>query len=152
MRTPIGKKGQIENLIVDTYSNSEVTVSAGHAGNKPVLPFLDRGGLYISLNEACQETLWLRKLLQNFQENIKGPIKIYEDNQGCLKLVKDQKFSKRSKYIDIRYHFIRDFKESNIIDLIYCNTNNIIADIMKPICSTRLIELSKKCGLKSEEL
>lgn len=67
-------------------------------------------------------------------------------------MVKNQQFS-RSKHIDIRYHFIRDLKESNIIDLIYCSTdNNMIADMMtKPIRSTRLIELSEECGLITSE-
>lgn len=41
---------------------------------------------YIALSDACQEMLWLTKLLQDFQENIQLPVKLYEDNQSCIKL------------------------------------------------------------------
>jgi len=41
---------------------------------------------YIALSDACQEVLWLIKLLQDFQENVQLPVKMYEDNQSCIKL------------------------------------------------------------------
>ncbi|KAK2577550.1 hypothetical protein KPH14_012917, partial [Odynerus spinipes] len=66
---------------------------------------------YISISEACQEGLWLIKLLEDFQKKVQLPLMMYEDNQSCINLIKNDKFSKRTKHIDIRYHHIKDLKE-----------------------------------------
>jgi hypothetical protein len=35
----------------------------------------------------------------------------------------------RSKHIEAHYHFVREKKQSKEIDLIYCNTNENVAEI-----------------------
>ena len=37
---------------------------------------------------------------------------------------------KRTRYIDIRYHFIRDYTRDGTIKLIYCDTKRMLADIL----------------------
>lgn len=46
----------------------------------------------------------------SFSVNIKveRPIKIYEDNQGCISIANNPSCHKRSKHIDIKYHFARE--------------------------------------------
>ena len=104
---------------------------------------------YIALSEACQEGLWLIKLLKDFDKVINLPIKMYEDNQSCISLTGNQNYSKRTKHVDTKYHFIRDLKEGNIIKLIYCSTEHMIADLLtKPIEKNKLKRLSLDCGLQ----
>ena len=52
------------------------------------------------------------------------------DNQGLLALVKKLYLYKRSKYIDICYHFIRDLNERGKLDVAYIPTNEMPADGM----------------------
>ena len=52
------------------------------------------------------------------------------DNQGALKLAENPKFHNRTKYIDIRYHFIRDTLAAGKIVLQYLPTADMVADIM----------------------
>ncbi|KAK2578839.1 hypothetical protein KPH14_012194 [Odynerus spinipes] len=105
---------------------------------------------YIALSEACQEGLWIIKLLEDFCEVTNLPIKLYEDNQSCIKLSSNQKFSKRSKHIDTKYHFIKELQEGNVIKLTYCHTNDMLADMLtKPLQSTKLKQLSQECGLST---
>ena len=41
---------------------------------------------------------------------------LYVDNLSAIKLIKNPEFHRRSKHIDIRYHFIRDkFKEKKFL-------------------------------------
>lgn len=75
---------------------------------------------FIALAEASQEGLWIKNLLDNFGEQRNGPILIYEDNQSCLCLVDKDKYSNRSKHIDIKYKFIKDLKTQSILDYKYC--------------------------------
>lgn len=54
---------------------------------------------------------------------------LYMDNQSAIRLIKNPEFHKRSKHIDVRYHFIRDKYEEKCFDLEYIDTNNMLADI-----------------------
>ena len=45
----------------------------------------------------------------------------------------------KSKYIDIKYHFIRDAYNDKIIDVVYTPTETNIADLMtKPMTKVKL--------------
>ena len=66
---------------------------------------------YIALAEATLEGLWIRYLLEDFEQKRQETTVVYEDNQSCLKLVENGKFSNQSKHIAIKYHFIRDIKK-----------------------------------------
>lgn len=89
---------------------------------------------YVALTQACQETIWLRKLLRDFGEGPKDATVIKEDNQGCLAFVKNERTHRRSKHIDTKEHFVQELCERNEIILEYCPTEVMIADIMtKPL-------------------
>lgn len=62
--------------------------------------------------------------------NIKYPIQIYEDNQSCIQMVTNAKFSARTKHIDVRYHYIKNLYNTGIIKLVYCPTEYMIADVL----------------------
>ena len=47
---------------------------------------------------------------------------IMEDNTGVIKLLDNPEFYKKTKYIDIKYYFIRELVEENKIRLLYINT------------------------------
>ena len=65
--------------------------------------------------------------------------KILEDNQGAIALSKDPVNRQRFKHIDIKYHFIRDTLHKKKIEIIYCPTTDLIADIMiKPMTKLKL--------------
>jgi len=50
------------------------------------------------------------------------------DNESALKLANNPEFHKRSKHIDITYHFIREAILDKKVDLIYVNTKKQLAD------------------------
>lgn len=55
----------------------------------------------------------------------------------------------RAKHIDIRYHFVREKVEDNLIQLIYIKTNNQIGDLFtKPLHSPKFANLRNKVGVK----
>ena len=53
-----------------------------------------------------------------------------EDNQGVIELAKNAKYHNRTKHIDICHHFVRERVISNEIQVIFCPTGDMIADIM----------------------
>lgn len=105
---------------------------------------------YIALTEACQEALWIQKLLQDILPT-KPEVLIWEDNQSCLKMIQDKKFSNRTKHIDTKFHFIKDLNNKQEISFKYCCTEEMKADMLtKPLSKIRLQFLSQKCGLRLE--
>ena len=59
---------------------------------------------------------------------------IHCDNNSTIKLSKNPVLHGRSKHIDIRFHFLRDLTKDGTVELVYCSTQNQIADIMtKPL-------------------
>lgn len=105
---------------------------------------------YISLSESCQELQWILKLMQDFGENVKLPVKINEDNQSCIKLLKQDGGTKRSKHVDTKYHFVRDLTEEKKINVVYCSSENMLADVLtKPLGRVRLEALREQIGLRN---
>lgn len=104
---------------------------------------------YMALYEAVREALWLRSLAVSINIKIDKPITIYEDNNGCISIASNPTSHKRSKHIDIKYHFSREQVEKNIIKLNYIPTGNQIADAMtKPLPATTFQIFRSKMGLE----
>jgi len=87
---------------------------------------------YMAFKEAIKETIYLNNLIlyfNNFNNNIinKTPI-LLTDSESALKLANNPEFHKRSKHIDITYHFIREAILDKKVDLIYINTKKQLAD------------------------
>ena len=66
---------------------------------------------------AVQEALYLRSLLDEMGVVIDGPTVIKEDNQSCIKMCKSPVMQKRTKHIDVKYHFVRDREEDEALEL-----------------------------------
>ena len=60
-----------------------------------------------------------------FQKNVIP--EIYEDNQSCIFLAKNWE-TKRSKHIDIQYHFVRDEVEKGSVKLVFVSSDYQLAD------------------------
>ena len=85
---------------------------------------------YMAASLASCEALWPRKLLVNLFGQELRPTVIYCDNQSCIQLSENPVFHDRSKHIEIRYHFIRDYVQRGAAMLRYISTNERVADIL----------------------
>lgn len=103
---------------------------------------------YVALAEASQETIWIRRLLDDFEEGQPTATIIYEDNQSCLKLITNKWHSNRTKHIDTKYHFVRNLAVKGIINPQYCPTKNMIAHLLpKPLGHIKLKDFREQCKL-----
>lgn len=85
---------------------------------------------YVAAAHAMKELIWLRQLISELLlTNIRKPT-FYMDNQSAIRLVKNPEFHKRTKHINVRYHFIREHFENGDFDLEYISTNEQLADVM----------------------
>jgi hypothetical protein len=101
---------------------------------------------------ACQ-AIWLKRLLCELGYHQEGPTSIHCDNVSTIKLSKNPVLHGRSKHIDVRYHFLRDLCKDGIIDLIYCRSEDQIADIMtKPLKIAAFVKLRDMLGVCSRKV
>lgn len=108
---------------------------------------------FIALAECCQELLWILKLMDSFGVGVKSPIKINEDNQSCIKIAEKQNFERRSKHIETKFNFVKDLITTNKIKLIYCPTEEMIADILtKPLQSTKIQKFRAMMGMQEIDI
>jgi len=87
---------------------------------------------YMAVTPAGQECLWLRAILQELEIQQDCTI-LHEDNQAVIHLSKEPKINKRTKHIDVRYHWIRQKIAAKEFCLKYCPTKSQLADIMTKI-------------------
>lgn len=85
---------------------------------------------YIALAAAVQDLIWLRLLLSEL-DCPQAATTIFEDNQGCIGLLKNPgSLHHRVKHIDIKHHFLREQAEAGNINLSYISTSDNIADCL----------------------
>jgi hypothetical protein len=109
---------------------------------------------YIALSQALRETSPMTSLMKEinviFPLYLPSPrfvIKVRDDNQSCIAMTQNLKFSPQTKHIVIKYHHFRKhvITQSNplrFLQIDYCSTDDQIADIItKPICDDISIRL-----------
>ena len=100
---------------------------------------------YMALSAAVQEAVYLRRLLSDLGYPQEQPTVIYEDNQGCIAMSNNPVMHKRTKHIDIRYHFVREHVESQEIRLEYVASEHQLADLLtKPLGAVRMAMLREQ--------
>ncbi len=72
---------------------------------------------YMAISAAVQEVLFLRQLTTNLDHTHVRPTRILEDNTGCIVLATNPLTIRKTKHIDIRYHFIREVVKSKAVVL-----------------------------------
>jgi hypothetical protein len=103
---------------------------------------------YMAASQASCEAIWLRKILVDLFDTKPNPTTIYYDNQSYIKLSENLIFHDRSKYIEIRYHFIRDRVQKGAVKLQYVSTNEQVADILSEGLSKEKFEyFQEKLGV-----
>ena len=103
---------------------------------------------YIATSAAGREAVWLRKLLSDLFSSELEPIVIHCDNQSSIQPNENQMFHDRSKHIEMRYHYVRDMVQKNILGIQYVLTTEQTADILtKPLSLTKFVYFQDKLGV-----
>ena len=88
---------------------------------------------YIAANSYCTQLLWMQKLLLDYgicQEHLT----IYYDNTSAINISKNLVQHSRTKHIEIRHHFIREFVKDGTLTLEFIHTDDQKVDLFtKPL-------------------
>ncbi|XP_073225743.1 secreted RxLR effector protein 161-like [Cicer arietinum] len=111
---------------------------------QPVIALSSCKAEYIDVSyEACQ-ALWLESLTTELKMEICRPIPLLIDNISTINLAKNHVSHERSKYIETKFHFLRDQVERSKLKLIYCQTEVQLTDIMTKALRTSIFEFVRR--------
>ncbi|GJV45102.1 retrovirus-related pol polyprotein from transposon TNT 1-94 [Tanacetum coccineum] len=87
---------------------------------------------YMALTEAVKEAIWLRGLLEELGVELNS-VAVNCDNQGAIHLSQNHVFHKRTKHINVRYHFIREVLEAKTVEVLKVGTEHNAADALTKV-------------------
>ena len=105
---------------------------------------------YVAVSHATKEALWLRSLIGQVFGRFADLTTLYCDNQAAIALAKDHQYHARTKHIDIRFHFVRWVISDGHLRLIYCPTDDMVADTLtKALPSAKVKHFAQELGLRT---
>ena len=124
------------------------TAIAWSASRQPVIATSTSESEYIALLPCLQECLWIKRLLNELGYK-QRTVQIFEDNEACIALAKNPQNHKRTRHIQVRYHWIRDVVRNGEVSLTPIKTDQQLADIFtKGTLGPRLRSIRAKLGLQ----
>ncbi|TFY52170.1 hypothetical protein EVJ58_g10162 [Rhodofomes roseus] len=103
---------------------------------------------YVAITHASKEALWLRSLIGQVFAPFTEPVPLNSDNLSAISLTQDHQYHARTKHIDIRFHFIRWIIQDKKLMLVYCPTNDMVADALtKALPSPKVKHFAAALGL-----
>ena len=84
---------------------------------------------YMALSEVVKELKFIVQLLQTMNIEVELPITVYVDNLGAIWLSNNRTTSDRTKHIDIRTSFVKEYQEDGKIIIKFVKSEDNEADI-----------------------
>lgn len=104
---------------------------------------------YVAASEAAKEAVWLRALLHHLDITLPDGTPLYSDNTGGIRLSHDPTFHSKVKHVDVRYHLIREYVESNQLTIPYVPSHANLADAFtKPLERKAFLKFRDIMGLR----
>jgi hypothetical protein len=85
---------------------------------------------YIALSEAGCEVCWLRNLCDELGFPQTVPTLLKGDNDGSIAMARNLQFHKRSKHIEIRWHWVCDLAQDGILNIKSCRDPEQTANVL----------------------
>ena len=104
---------------------------------------------YVAMCEAGKEAVWLGYLLAELGFRKRStPVTLYADNQGSIALSNNPEFHRRTKHIDVRFHWIREAVSMKQLQIIYIPTAEMAADgLTKALPASGFLEFWRMIGM-----
>ena len=95
---------------------------------------------YFACSEATKELMFVKNVLETMGIRIRLPMIVKVDNTGAIFLANNHTAGQRTKHIDIRTHFIRNYITEVTLKVEFVRTNDNDADINTKNTSEELFQ------------
>ena len=83
---------------------------------------------YYALSEAAKEIKFLIQVMQSLDMEVKLPIVVRVDNVGTIFMAENNTATSRTRHIDARRHFVREFIVDGIMKIIFVRSEFNLSD------------------------
>ncbi|KAA0033140.1 Retrovirus-related Pol polyprotein from transposon TNT 1-94 [Cucumis melo var. makuwa] len=100
---------------------------------------------FIAATDTANQALWLRKNLLDLDLEQKERTEILVNNKAAIAISHNLVFCKKTKHFNIKLFFLREVQKSGEVILVYCKTEDQVADILiKPLLTCKFEVLRSK--------
>ncbi|XP_024004079.1 uncharacterized protein LOC112081549 [Eutrema salsugineum] len=85
---------------------------------------------YIAVCAAANQDIWLQRLLGEIGLDSQDGVLIFCDNKSAIVIGRNPVQHRRTKHIEIKYHFVREAEQKGLIQLKYCEGEVQLADLL----------------------
>lgn len=83
---------------------------------------------YIALSEAAKEIKFLYQLMVSMGLKVQTPITVRVDNVGAIFMAENVSTSQRTRHVDIRWAYVREFIEEGFLKIVFVKTKDNLSD------------------------
>ena len=88
----------------------------------------------VAASEAGREVVWLRMILKELGFEQDGPTDLKEDNNACIVIATRPEGKGRTRHLNTKHHYVIECVEHGWINMVKCDTRNMVADMLtKPL-------------------
>nr|GBN20086.1 Retrovirus-related Pol polyprotein from transposon TNT 1-94 [Araneus ventricosus] len=105
-----------------------------------------------AISEICKDIIWIVNLLSELKckQFINSTVILNSDSQAAIQWIQGTRSSNKSRHMNLRFHFVKDLLEDNVIELKYIQTELLIADFLtKAVNEEKLNYTVKNISLTS---
>nr|GEU35022.1 copia protein [Tanacetum cinerariifolium] len=99
---------------------------------------------YVSARKACQQALWMKEALVDYDINLDN-ILVLCDDKGAIDLSKNHVLHSCTKHKEIRHHFLHDNVQKGNISIKKVSSKDNIADILTKPLKRNTFNLLRLC-------
>ncbi|KAI3762543.1 hypothetical protein L1987_52974 [Smallanthus sonchifolius] len=106
---------------------------------------------YIAAVSGCSYILWIQQQLRDYGLNF-TETPLFINNNATMSITNNLVKHSKTKHIEIRHHFIRDYAEKHLIELVKVHTDDNLADLFtKAFDRSRFEHLINLIGMFNPE-
>lgn len=115
---------------------------------QPIVTLSTTEAEFVAVTVCACQAVWMKRIPMVLGHEERDCISINCDNSSTIKLSKNPVMHGRSKHIDVRFHFLRNLSEVEVISLVRCASVDQVADIMtKPLKADAFQKLRTSLGI-----
>lgn len=117
---------------------------------QPTIALSSAEAEYMALSTSGQEALWLRQFQMDLLclESMDA-ITVYCDNKSAIDLSHKNGYNGRTRHIDIRHHFIREYIQDRKVYVEHIGTELMVADVLtKPLAKDKHLFCANGMGMR----
>lgn len=104
---------------------------------------------YVASCAAVRKAVWLRRLYRELSLQLIGPMDINLDNQAANYIANNEGNSRRTKHIDVPYHYVRQMVAEKVVKMVHVGSADNVADVFtKPLPLVSFIKFRDAMGMQ----